>query len=106
MPWVMSITRASGAILAITPWQVPTKSSWSPKSLRNEIGAAMAGGRLSPGGGREPPERSYEPFQVVLLGLAGDLEAEPARSGGRLRADGEHGQGARFGAGERTGGRG
>ena len=27
MPWVRSITRASGQIRAITPWQMPTKSS-------------------------------------------------------------------------------
>jgi len=34
MPWVTSITRASGAMRAITPWQVPTKSSCRPKSVR------------------------------------------------------------------------
>ena len=37
MPWVMSRTRASGAILLITPWQTPTKSSWRPKSVRKVI---------------------------------------------------------------------
>jgi hypothetical protein len=30
MPWVTSITRASGAMRAITPWQTPTKSSSRP----------------------------------------------------------------------------
>ena len=29
-PWVMSITRASGQIVAITPWHTPTKSSARP----------------------------------------------------------------------------
>ena len=37
MPCVTSITRASGAIRAITPWHVPTKSSWSPKSVRKQM---------------------------------------------------------------------
>ena len=37
IPWVTSITRVSGAIRAITPWQVPTKSSWRPKSVRKQI---------------------------------------------------------------------
>ena len=37
IPWVMSMISASGAIRFITPWQVPTKSSWSPKSERNVI---------------------------------------------------------------------
>jgi hypothetical protein len=37
---VTSITCASGAILAITPWQTPTKSSSSPKSDRNEMTTA------------------------------------------------------------------
>ena len=35
IPCVMSMICASGAIRLITPWQVPTKSSFSPKSLRN-----------------------------------------------------------------------
>src|SRR5213075_3293570 len=34
MPWVMSTISTSGAIDLITPWQVPTKSSCRPKSLR------------------------------------------------------------------------
>ena len=32
IPCVTSITRASGAMRAMTPWHVPTKSSWRPKS--------------------------------------------------------------------------
>ena len=35
IPWVMSMICASGAMRFITPWHVPTKSSLSPKSLRN-----------------------------------------------------------------------
>jgi hypothetical protein len=35
MPCVMSMISASGAIRFMTPWHVPTKSSFSPKSLRN-----------------------------------------------------------------------
>ena len=42
IPWVMSMISASGAIRLITPWQVPTKSSWSPKSVRNVITTAGA----------------------------------------------------------------
>jgi hypothetical protein len=34
IPWVTSMIWTSGAIALMTPWQVPTKSSWSPKSLR------------------------------------------------------------------------
>ena len=34
MPCVMSMISASGAIRFITPWQVPTKSSCNPKSVR------------------------------------------------------------------------
>jgi hypothetical protein len=30
MPWVTSMMRASGAMEAITPWQMPTKSSSTP----------------------------------------------------------------------------
>ena len=29
-PWVRSMTRASGAIRAMTPWHTPTYSSWRP----------------------------------------------------------------------------
>ena len=36
IPCVRSMTRASGAIRAMTPWHVPTKSSCSPKSVRKE----------------------------------------------------------------------
>ena len=35
IPCVMSMICASGAMRLMTPWQVPTKSSLSPKSLRN-----------------------------------------------------------------------
>ena len=35
IPWVMSMICASGAMRLMTPWHVPTKSSLSPKSLRN-----------------------------------------------------------------------
>ena len=40
IPCVMSITCASGAILVITPWQMPTKSSSSPKSVRKVMTTA------------------------------------------------------------------
>ncbi len=35
IPCVMSMICVSGAIRLMTPWHVPTKSSFSPKSLRN-----------------------------------------------------------------------
>ena len=35
IPWVMSMICVSGAMRFMTPWQVPTKSSASPKSLGN-----------------------------------------------------------------------
>ena len=35
IPCVMSMICASGAMRFMTPWHVPTKSSLSPKSLRN-----------------------------------------------------------------------
>ena len=49
IPCVMSMICASGAIRFITPWHVPTKSSLSPKSLRNVMntrGAYRASGGL------------------------------------------------------------
>ena len=42
MPWLMSMICASGAIRLITPWQVPTKPSLSPKSLRNVMNTQSA----------------------------------------------------------------
>ena len=35
IPCVMSMICVSGAIRSMTPWHVPTKSSFNPKSLRN-----------------------------------------------------------------------
>src|SRR5712691_6455888 len=51
IPWVRSITRASGASEASTPWQTPTNSSSSPKSDRKTIGRDTIGG---PGRGYLP----------------------------------------------------
>ena len=50
MPWVMSMICDSGAMRFITPWQVPTKSSFNPKSLRNVMNTS---GSVTPGSRRE-----------------------------------------------------
>ncbi len=42
IPWVMSMISASGAMRFITPWQVPTKSSFRPKSLRNVMNTSRS----------------------------------------------------------------
>ena len=41
-PWVMSMISTSGAIFLMTPWQVPTKSSARPKSLRKVMNFCSA----------------------------------------------------------------
>jgi hypothetical protein len=41
IPCVMSMTWASGAMRLTTPWQVPTKSSSRPKSVRKVMNAGM-----------------------------------------------------------------
>ena len=51
----MSMICASGAIRLITPWQVPTKSSWRPKSLRKVTNTRRS---LSP---RAGPRRRASP---------------------------------------------
>src|SRR5579884_4078396 len=53
IPWVTSITGASGAIRRITPRQTPTNSSWSPKSVRKVITRTLTPGRAPP-----PPRRA------------------------------------------------
>ena len=47
MPWVMSMTRASGAIRAMTPWHTPTKSSSSAVVGEEGDGASHARARLA-----------------------------------------------------------
>ena len=60
IPCVMSMISVSGAIRLITPWQVPTKSSWSPKSVRKVMNTR----------GRLPPPTSPARSCVVGLGDA------------------------------------
>ena len=93
MPWVTSMICASGAIRLITPWQVPTKSSWSPKSVRKLTNTRR---RLSPPAGRRrrasrPPRPPRRPPRAPprRLGpmLTAGSDAEPTecarRRGGR-----------------------
>ena len=51
IPCVTSMISVSGAMRLITPWQVPTKSSCSPKSVRNVMKAGT--GRLYATGKRD-----------------------------------------------------
>src|SRR5580765_3728787 len=83
IPCVMSMICASGAIRLITPWQVPTKSSWRPKSERNEMNTAMKLPRFAHCGN--------EAFEVGRRRLR--LNSQPGGLGGgrRLRADGDDG---------------
>ena len=60
MPCVMSMISASGAIRFITPWQMPTKSSWSPKSVRKVIEHSRAA-TLTPPTAATRPSRSCAP---------------------------------------------
>ncbi len=57
MPCVTSMIWASGAIRLITPWQVPTKSSCSPKSVRKEMNTrpSLRRGRVARSDGRDEP---------------------------------------------------
>jgi hypothetical protein len=43
----MSMIWDSGAIRLITPWHVPTKSSWRPKSVRKVMNTGAAESRGS-----------------------------------------------------------
>ncbi len=88
IPCVMSMTCASGAIRLITPWQVPTKSSWSPKSVRKVMNTAPS---LRRARARARP-RSTRPVEVVRLGLGDDVDARRARPPGRLRPDRDGGR--------------
>ena len=74
MPCVTSITRASGAIRAITPWHVPTKSSWSPKSVRKQMTTRTSLRRRE-----RAPDGGDEPVEVARRRLGDDREACRAR---------------------------
>src|SRR5437867_7421698 len=63
IPYVMSMISAWGAIRFITPWHVPTKSSCSPKSLRNVMNTFPT---LPTGDSRDGGDETVE---VVRLGL-------------------------------------
>src|SRR5215210_83047 len=80
IPCVMWITSASGASRLITPWQVPAKSSSTPKSERNVITTART---LT----RRLGDRREEPSTVVRLGLGYHVDPECRRRRARLRAD-------------------
>src|SRR5215210_4791628 len=80
IPCVMWITSASGASRLITPWQVPAKSSSTPKSERNVITTART---LTRGLGH----RREEPSTVMRLGLGYDVDPECRRRCRGLRAD-------------------
>src|SRR6266542_1824476 len=79
----MSMISTSGAIRLITPWQVPTKSSWSPKSERKVISTreSLNGGACGACDGGD------ETVEVVRLRLR--HHADPGGVGGArgLRAD-------------------
>src|SRR2546426_10770799 len=81
----MSMISPRGAIRFITPWQVPTRSSGGPKSVRTVInrGGSLPGGAL---------DRRNEAVEVVLHRLGDDAEPCGLRSAGRLRADRDRGE--------------
>src|SRR5918997_7024199 len=81
IPWVMWITSTSGAIRLITPWQVPAKSSSTPKSDRNVITATATSSR----GGTE--DSSGQPVQVLRLRFGNHGQACVTRGCGRDRTD-------------------
>src|ERR1044072_9219149 len=66
-PCVMSMISVSGAMVLITPWQVPTKSSWSPKSERKVI--TMGGSLPRPRGRRRPRDGFDQSVEVVRARL-------------------------------------
>src|SRR6478672_2289224 len=73
----MWITRASGQIRLITPWQMPAKSSDVPKSDRNVTngacsGSVMAETLVSPG--EQALDRRDQPFHGVRVGLGQGLD--------------------------------
>src|SRR6476659_868072 len=98
----MSMISASGAIRLITPWQVPTKSSWSPKSDRNVI---TIGGTLRRSLDRRPPDGLDQPVEIVRLSLGDDVDAGCLRGARRLGPDRDGGQ-LKPERGEGLGGRG
>src|SRR5436305_13838080 len=81
IPWVMSMMSASGAMRLITPWHVPTKSSWSPKSDRKVMNT---GAMLNARGRRDGLDQAVE---IVALGLGDHLQAVLAGFTGGLGAD-------------------
>src|SRR5919201_394936 len=89
MPCVMSMIWASGAICFITPWHVPTKSSWKPKSDRNVMTTA---GSLN-GGLRGLHDRGDEPVDVMGLRFGDDADPGSARRAACLGADRDRRQG-------------
>src|SRR5579864_4131719 len=115
IPCVMSMICASAAMRFITPWQVPTKSSSSPKSVRKVMNVPfipVPGSSLSPLASISPTSRTWlrstqiradgfdEAVEIVLGRDGDDLEAARLRLHGGLRADRDH-RDARAGRGER-----
>ena len=78
----MWITRASGQIKLITPWQVPTKSSVSPKSERKVTNGTLLGSLLTPrlycrSAAASRSTACDQPLDVVGVGL--DHGVDPPR---------------------------
>src|ERR671937_735664 len=86
IPCVMSMISASGAIRLITPWQVPTKSSWSPKSERNVMTKAPDR-RRSPLTAGHHGDGGDESVEIVRLGLGRERDTVDLGLAGRFRAD-------------------
>src|SRR6266498_3076110 len=98
----MSMISTSGAIRFMTPWHVPTKSSRSPKSVRNVMKRTATA--------REPNPplrgRGDESGDVPRAGLRANVDPVGARGRGCLRADRDRRDvqlegGKRVGAGRR-----
>ena len=81
MPCVMSMTRASGAMRLMTPWHVPTKSSWSPKSVRKETNTRASLRR------RERASDGGDQALDVARPASATTARPRARGSGRLRPD-------------------
>ena len=110
IPCVMSMIPASGAIRLITPWQVPTKSSWSPKSERNVMNTGRPESTSAPDGSpRQPPARpataAARPALECSSASATTSRPACARGARRLRPDRDDREPRREGR-ERPGGRG
>src|SRR5947208_15046 len=73
----MSMISTSGAMRFITPWQVPTKSSCTPKSVRNVMNRATPRRSLR---GRQRPASSPPPRRRVPLPAPPPLSAVRSRS--------------------------